>query len=120
VNFEIYVMDANGANPTNITNSGSLTEFDPRWSPDGSLIAMMGGTDADPEIYVVGANGSNPTNVSMSPNADRNPSWSSDGTMIVFDSDSAEVLAVPSTGGNVTDLTNQAGDDFQPVWRPEP
>ena len=37
--LDIWVMDANGSNPVNLTQSAG-DEFDPVWLPDGSLIAF--------------------------------------------------------------------------------
>ena len=40
-NFDIYLMDANGANVQRVTVS-DVDERSPTWSPDGSLIAFSG------------------------------------------------------------------------------
>ena len=51
-NFEIYVMDADGSNPTNLTNNPGRDSF-PAWSPDGSKIAFGSDRDGNMEIYVM-------------------------------------------------------------------
>ena len=35
INFEIYVMDADGGNPRRLTNNNPFPDDDPSWSPDG-------------------------------------------------------------------------------------
>ena len=73
-NEEIYVMDADGSNPTRLTNN-SADDGQPAWSPDGSQIAFGSFRDGNPEIYVMDADGSNQTNLTNNPASDRTPAW---------------------------------------------
>ena len=43
-NWDIYVMDADGSNQTNISNNSS-TDTGPSWSPNGSKIAFISNRD---------------------------------------------------------------------------
>src|SRR5262245_45283252 len=58
-NREIYVMDADGSNPVNLTNNEGMDEAI-TWSPDGSKIAFVSNRELAGEIYVMNADGSNP------------------------------------------------------------
>jgi Tol biopolymer transport system component len=60
---ELYVMDADGGNERRLTESESLNEIDPAWSPDGSRIAFARGGPArfKNDVMVVNADGTCPT-----------------------------------------------------------
>ena len=62
----------------------------PRWSPDGKKIAFSRAHSGSPDrIYMVGFDGSSleqVTNGEAGPRGDRDPSWSADGTALVFGS----------------------------------
>src|SRR5438128_2225409 len=71
-NLEIYVIDVNGANETNLSHNGSYDSF-PAWSPDGTKIAFDALRDDNWEIYVMNADGSNPINLTNNLFADQVP-----------------------------------------------
>lgn len=80
--YDIFVMNADGTGLQDITNSGD-SEQKPAWSPKGDLIAYNRGN----EIWVMdprGGNRSSLTGWQTQPAFD--PSWSPDGTKIVFSS----------------------------------
>ena len=57
-NQEIYVMNADGSNPTRLTNNSDV-DFLPAWSPDGTSIAFVSRIgEGNFEIYVMDADGS--------------------------------------------------------------
>jgi Tol biopolymer transport system component len=75
--YEIYVMNADGSNRIQLTNSpgGMDDNMDPRWSPDGTQILFWSSRDGNKELYVMDADGSNQTRLTnTTPN---NSSWSS-------------------------------------------
>ena len=77
--FEIYVMNADGSNPTRLTNN-SKQDFDPAWSPDGTKIAFASTRDGNPldhpEIYVMNTDGSSQIRLTHNPdNSNFAPSW---------------------------------------------
>ncbi len=85
---DIYVMDANGINPTNLTNNPSSNDSNPAWSPDGTQIAFSRSSQGRSEIYIINTDGSNLTKLVDSTIRSRNmmPTWSPDGTRIMFTS----------------------------------
>jgi len=74
-NNEIYLMDADGSNPTRLTNNAA-TDTLPTFSPDGSKIAFVSNRDGNNEIYVMNADGSG-TPLRLTNNAvdDNAPTW---------------------------------------------
>ena len=124
-NSEIYVMDADGSNPINLTQSPGL-EGSPNWSPDGTKIAFMSIRDGNLGIYVMNADGSSPFNLTQSAGSDRLRVWSPDGTKIAFESIRDgnfdiyfEIYVMNADGSSLFNLTQSAGSDSLPVWSPD-
>ena len=90
-------MDADGGNPTRITDSPA-TERRPAWSPDGSKLAFVSDRDGNDEIYVMDADGSDQTRLTDDLGLDRNPRWSPDGTRIAFDPITGSTSWIPTEG----------------------
>ena len=88
-NREIYVMDADGKNLKNLTNSPGNDIF-PVWSPHGKKIAYISGNLGDEnslEVFVMNADGSNPKNLTKNRAEEFEwPAWSPDGKKIAFQS----------------------------------
>ena len=74
-NDEIYVMNADGTNPVNLTNNPAEDRGPPIWSPDGTQIFFGSNRDGNFEVYVMNADGSNPVNLTNNPAEDNFPSW---------------------------------------------
>jgi len=64
--FAIWVMDANGANPTKISPTNPPCEL-PSWKPDGLHIAF----DCDGDIYVASPDGTNSQRITRTSNSQR-------------------------------------------------
>jgi Tol biopolymer transport system component len=120
-NWEIYVMHADGSNPTNLTNHPN-DDRDPAWSPVGSRIAFSSYRDGNSEIYVMHADGSDPTNLTNHSKGDYGPAWSPDGSKIAFTSERAwdgpyDIWVMHADGSDPTNLTNNpSGHDHKPAW----
>ncbi len=120
-NEEIYVMNADGSNQTNVSNN-SAYDGEPAWSPDNTKIAFKTKRDGNEEIYVMDADGSNPTNLSNNSADDAYPAWSPDGTRIAFRSNrdgNWEIYVMDTGGGNQFNLSNNSANDAYPAWSPD-
>lgn len=111
-NPEIYVMDADGANETRLTNNRA-SDGAPTWSPDGMRIAFVSSRDGNRDIYIMNADGSGQVRLTTHEANDGGPSWSPDGSMIAFDSGRSGSSQVWRTnvdagnwGSNLTQLTD--------------
>jgi Tol biopolymer transport system component len=83
-NAEIYVMTADGAGVTRLTNS-SAADTDPAWSPDAKRIVFMSRRNGRGELFTMNADGSNQKPlVSMERGDAVDPRWSPEGSRIAF------------------------------------
>ena len=118
-NWEVYVMDANGANKINITNNPAA-DRKPDWGP-GDLIAFATDRDGNSEIYTMTPAGENLTNLTNHPGIDLAPAWSPDGTKIAFSTDRGGDLDIYFLNYYVpglVKLTDGDGPDYDPSWSP--
>ena len=99
---EIWVAQADGSNPVQMTSNLGRHQGSPRWSPDGRWISFDSqGEDGSRHIYVVDAGGGRPRRANPETLGEAVASWSHDGKWIYFYSDRSgrtEIWRMPFAG----------------------
>jgi len=109
----IWVANADGTSPVQITNIGNPFSGTPRWSPDGRWLAFDAfdkGSGWD--VWVVEASGSSPRRLTHGLADSAIPSWSRDGSSIYFESNRSgrsEIWRMPAGGGTAVQVTQNGG-----------
>ena len=128
---EIYVMNADGTNPINLTQSPERRDSSPSWSPDGRQIVFKSSGLLLSGIFVMDADGANPRNLTNHVASDWSPAWSPDGMQIAFQSDrnrewefnfwgwNSDIYVMNTDGTNLINLTNHPAKDSSPAWSPD-
>jgi len=84
MNSEVFVADADGRNPRNLTNNWTFEGW-PAWSPDSKQIAFAGNrNNAGYQIFLMNADGSNLRLVAATEGRGTAPKWMPDGRGIFF------------------------------------
>lgn len=95
--------------------------YDPAWSPGGEWIAFVSTDSGGDEIYRVSPDGAVSQRLTFNTwEWDKHPSWSPDGTRIVFysnrDSGRRQLWVMNSDGSGQVNLSNNEYNDWDPVW----
>ena len=77
-NWDIWVMNADGAGMTKLTHNNAADAM-AEWSPDGTEIVFTSDRTGNPELFVMQADGSNVRQLTFDPGADTDATWSSAG-----------------------------------------
>jgi TolB protein len=84
-NWELYLVNADGSDPVNLTNTKDIDELYPKPSPDGTKICFVAdekkGKDKVRNVYVMNIDGTERTKIAD--NA-REPCWNADSKSIAY------------------------------------
>ncbi len=134
-NFAIHTYDYHYNVETQITFFGQGDAWDPAWSPLAERVALVSNDSGDDEIWVINRDGSNALRLTETneaynaqhigkdnflPEVNGHPSWSPDGTQIVFWSNRSgnrQIWLMDADGSNQRLLLPPtAYADWDPVW----
>ena len=132
-NNELYVMGADGSDETRLTNSFRVSEGQPFWSPDGRRLLYRKTPDnpivQDADIWQIDVDPANPNPRPVLERAgdERYPSYSPDGSKIVFRGDhdlvdhsgDEELYVMDADGTNIVQLTSNDVFDSAPAFSPD-
>jgi TolB protein len=122
-NENIYTMATDGSNQVAITTS-EARDWNPRWSPDGSLILFNSNRDGIETLYIMNFDGTNVRRVFVGESFNNyDGAWSPDGREIAFVSNRGgygrELFLANVDGSNVRQLTDDEKLKGDPVWSPD-
>ena len=120
---DIFVMDNNGENVINLTQTPEM-EMSASWSPDGGQIVFDREVEEDEmAIFIMEADGQNPQRLTFEAGRNFEPSWSPDGNKIAFLSDrnrAFRIYTMDTDGQNVQQIAhNQPKFDGPSAWSPD-
>jgi Tol biopolymer transport system component len=138
--YDIFIADADGGNPRNLTEASSYNA-EATISTDGSSIVFTSTRDDDIEIYSMDADGSNVRRLTHEPGYDGGPFYSPDGSKIVYRGyhptdpeelaeyrgllaqglvrpERVDLFIMDADGSNKKQLTDNGAANFAPYFHP--
>ena len=109
---DIWVMDPDGSNKTQLTSTLETLEFWPSWSPDGRYIAfvsMLDGYGGPQDIWVMNADGTNPRDLGLCPGIENcgKLAWAPDGRKVAYAQGTDLYVADLATGSKELLVSNK-------------
>lgn len=103
-NYDIRIIDVDGTRGRQLTDTPTVMELVPQWSPDGSQIAFMAGPVgmAMTAVWVMQPNGRDRQRLTEGSGAV--PAWSPDGSRIVYVEIGRDVMVMNADGSDPVEL----------------
>jgi hypothetical protein len=124
--LDLFLAPTDGGEHQRITFVGRGKAFDMAWSPDSRFIAFSSNQEVDDDIFVVeipGWSRSTPHTVKLIHDdgwqSDKHPSFSPDGSRIVFHSNRTgrnQIWVVNADGSDLRQVVEVDSDCWNPVW----
>jgi Tol biopolymer transport system component len=112
----IWIAEADGSNPQQLTQGPENDQGSPYWSPDGRRIAFDAeGQDAHRHLWMMDADGGAPRRLTAEAGDQVVPTWSHDARWIYYSwrqADTRDIWRMPADGGGPERLTHGAAGPF--------
>ena len=133
----LWIADADGSDPRELTQRDGGYSREPSWSPDGSQVAyvrqIFQDTHWESHIWVVNADGTGKRQLTRGDIWDNDPAWSPDGKRLLFSRisgtgrdadgdriDSDRYITLMNADGTGKQFLTVGGSwDHSPVWSPD-
>jgi TolB protein len=119
----IAIMDASGANQTDLTDGSATADDYPSFSPDGSRIAFQRSDASGQHIELMNVDGSNLTALPGGSASDHNAVFSLDGSSIVFERYALglgyRIFKAPVDGSSPPVALSSGPHDYDPSISPD-
>lgn len=120
---QVWIMNADGSDPTELTFDPTRKDQTPEWSPDGARIAYTvdaSTTAPGGDIWAMNVDGSDQHAITSGPEREYGPVWSPNGTQIAFLDFGSRTVYVMKADGSGRYAVHPGGVQFVPAWQPHP
>lgn len=116
--WNIFTMEMNGKNLTQITNEES-NETAPSWSPRGDSLAFVSDRSGVKHIFTMKSAGRGVHQLSTEAAAEQQPEWNSNGTKLIYTSERDGALSLRQVDVGTGDDELLIEDAQLPSWSPD-
>jgi uncharacterized repeat protein (TIGR01451 family) len=119
-NRDLWKVSSAGGAPVQMT-ANLFVDQDSDWSPSSERIVFSAAVaaGANEDLYTIPRSGGAPTLLDGDPaNSDRFPSYSPDGSMVVY-TKGTDLYVIPAAGGTPAQLTTDPALDTHASWSPD-
>ena len=119
---DLWAMDIDGTNLTELVDNPPVADFNGQWSPDGKYLLFTSNRNGNYDLYRLNLSNGKLTNLTPVRSNEWNGRWSPDGTKILFNSDryhQIDIFVMNADGTGVKRLTRSPAHDSEPAWSPD-
>jgi Tol biopolymer transport system component/DNA-binding winged helix-turn-helix (wHTH) protein len=109
---DLWISDADGSNPVQVTTFGGAQCSNAHWSPDGRTVLFASRRDGPGDLYLLRPDSGEQRRITDHASDENEPRWSRDGGTIFFVSNRTgryEGFKMPAAGGEAVRVTPNGG-----------